>query len=124
MVANYVCTKIFLYTKGTKGGSKELKELLTFMENPIYDNAVDKELSEILNIVDTVKMNPEERGRYMGLMGVTDYERRDANEEGQIQGSIKTCKFMNTDRETAKEAIITQFSLTEEKAEEYLNLYW
>lgn len=102
------------------------------MENPIRDNAVDEELSEILDIVDTVKGDPKERGRYMGIMGVIDYERRDAYEaghesgfqEGLIQGAIETCKFMKADRETTKAAIIGQFSITKEKAEEYLNLYW
>ena len=57
LVYNDGVTKIFLYTKGTKGGSKELKELLTFLENPIYDNAMDEELLQILNIVDSIKRN-------------------------------------------------------------------
>ena len=90
LVYNDGVTKIFLYTKGTKGGSKELKELLTFLENPIYDNAMDEELLQILNIVDSIKGNSKERGRYMGLMGYLDYEIRDARkaafDEGHAEG--------------------------------------
>lgn len=152
LVYNDGVTKIFLYTKGTKGGSKELKELLTFLENPIYDNAMDEELLQILNIVDSIKGNSKERGRYMGLMGYLDYEIRDARKaafdeghaeglavghaeglaeghaegliEGQIQGSINTCKFMKVERNVAKAAIIEQFAISEEVAEKYLNKYW
>ena len=128
IVYNDGVTKLFLYTKGTVGGSQELKDFLTFMDNPIRANAVDKELTDILGIVDNVRSDPKERGRYMGIMGVIDYERRDAYEEGlekgQMRGIIETCKFMKTDREIAKVAIMEQFSITEDKAEEYLNLYW
>lgn len=120
IVYNDGVTKIFLNTKGAKGGSQKLKELLTFMENPIRDNAVDEDLSKILNIVDTVKRNPEERRRYMGIMGVIDYEKRDA----EIKGAIQAYKLINLDREQTKEAIIKQFSISERWIEDYLNLYW
>lgn len=136
MITNCVCTKIFLYTKGVIGGSKELKELFIFMENSIRDNAVDEELSEIMNIVDSVKSDPEERRRYMGIMGVIDYEKRDAYNkghstgfqeglnEGLIQGAILNSKFNGTDREKTRETIMKQFSLEEGEAEEYMLSYW
>ena len=76
IVYNDGVTKIFLYTKGTVGGSKRLKELLDFLENPVRDNAVDEELLAIMKIVDFVKSDPEERKRYMGIMGVIDYEKK------------------------------------------------
>lgn len=144
IVYNDGVTKIFLYTKGKIGGSQELKNLLRFMENSIRDNAVDDELSEIMEIVDTIKSNPEERKRYMGLMGVIEYERRDAyeegresgyqsghelgyqsgHEEGQVAGAIKAYKFMKADRESVKKAIMEQFELVSADAEEYLKCYW
>ena len=132
IVYNDGVTKIYLYTKGEIGGSKKLKELLTFLDNPIPANAVDEELLAIQHIIDTVKSNSETRKRYMGIMGVIDYERRDAYEageksglqEGIIQGAINTCKFMNLSKEQTKENIIKQFSLPENIAEDYLNLYW
>ena len=132
IVYNDGVTKIFLYTKGTIGGSQKLKELLTFLDNPIPDNAVDEEFLTIQHIIDTVKSDSETRKRYMGIMGVIDYERRDAFEAGEksglqkgiIQGAINTCKFMNLTKEQTKENIIKQFSLPENIAEDYLNLYW
>ena len=47
IVYNDGSTKIFLYTKGTKGGSKELKDLLTYFEKTTLTNAVDSDLQEI-----------------------------------------------------------------------------
>lgn len=120
IVYNDGVTKIFLYTKGTIGGSKKLKELLTFLDNPIPVNAVDEELLAIQHIIDTVKSDSETRARYMGLMNVIDYEKRDAS----IAGAINTYKFLNYDKHQTKEAIMKQFSLPENMAENYLNLYW
>ena len=94
IVYNDGATKIFLYTQGAVGGSEELKNLLRFMESSVRDNAVDDELLEVMDIVDIIKSNPEERKRYMGLMGVIEYERRDAYEEGLIQGIILGVNLM------------------------------
>ena len=124
IVYNDGVTKIYLYTKGEIGGSKKLKELLTFLDNPIPANAVDEELLAIQHIIDTVKSDSETRKRYMGIMGVIDYERRDAFEAGQIQGAISTCKFMELSKEQTKENLMKQFSMPENIAEDYLNLYW
>lgn len=68
----------------------------------------------------------------MGIMGVIDYERRDAFEageksglqEGIIQGAISNSKFMNLTKEQTKENIMKQFSMPENIAEDYLSLYW
>ena len=78
----------------------------------------------IPHIIDTVKSDSETRKRYMGIMGVIDYERRDAFEAGQIQGAINNSKFMNLTKEQTKENIMKQFSLPENVADDYLNLYW
>ncbi len=43
---------------------------------------------------------------------------------GEIQGAVKTCKIFGIDRDRAKQALIEQFSTSEEQAEEYLNKYW
>ena len=136
IVYNDGVSKIFLYTRGTIGGSQELKELLNFMEHSTYENAIDAELSDIMDIVNTTKSDPKERGRYMGIMGVIDYEKRDSYNEGIelgrsegiqtgiIQGTITTCKSLKQDMKATKSHIMTQFNLTNEKADEYINLYW
>lgn len=136
LIYNDGVSKIFLYTKGTKGGSKELKDLLTYMENTRAENAVDEELLQIQSIVDGVKGSNEERERYMKLYGVIDYEKRDSFEEGkqvghkfglqegQIRGTISTCKSLGVDCERTKEELTKSYALTEKAAEEYLKLYW
>ena len=135
IVYNDGSTKIFLYTKGTKGGSKELKDLLTYFENTTLSNAVDSDLQEIQKIVDSVKADFKERERYMTYEEILYYEKRDSHEAGiqigreegimeGIKGVINTCKSLNATCEQAKRALIEQFNLTEEKADEYLHLYW
>ena len=147
IVYNDGSTKIFLYTKGTKGGSKELKDLLTYMEHTTFANAVDSDLKEIQEIVDNVKADSRERERFMTLQEMIYYEKRDSREAGYqagqevgyqagqkagiqigliegIKGVITAYKSLNATYDQAKEAIIKQFDLTEEKADEYIHLYW
>ena len=67
------------------------------------------------------------------------YEKRDSHETGflagqksgreeglkeGIKGVIIAYKTLNATYEQAKTALIKQFNLTEEKANEYLHLYW
>ncbi|MDE6742940.1 MAG: hypothetical protein K2J95_03565 [Lachnospiraceae bacterium] len=54
---------LFLYTKGTKGiPSAAVKQLLYYMENTTYENAVNEELREIHRMVETVKNDREVDG--------------------------------------------------------------
>lgn len=120
-------TKLFLYTKGTKGGSKELKDLLTFMENTTSANAVDDELLEIQKIVDRTKSSSDVKERYMTLQEVIDYEKRDSYNAGRDEGInavINICKSFHLNKRETITRIVEQFSLPEDKADEYINLYW
>lgn len=54
---------LFLYTKGTEGVKNEaLKQLLHYMEDTRYENAVSEELREIHRMVETVRKDPEVGG--------------------------------------------------------------
>lgn len=117
-------TKLFLYTKGTVGGSKELKALLTYLENTTPANAVDKDLLEIQEIVGNIKSKEEVGERYMTLQELIDYEKQNSYEYGLLQGTINTCKSLNLDKSQVRDTLLKQFDLTEDKANEYLELYW
>ena len=107
LVYNDGVRKIFLYTKGTKGGSPKLKNLLNYMENTRKENAVDEELQQIQNIVDEVKCSDEERARYMKVYGVIDYEKRDSYEAGHEAGHAEklielVCRKITKGKEVAQ----------------------
>ena len=131
LVYNDGITKIILYTKGTKGGSKELNDFLTYMENTTLSNAVDKELLELHEIISNIKSKEDVGERYMTLQEMIDYEKRDSYEDGLknglnngIKASINICKSLKLDHTQTKAKLLEQFSLLEEQADEYLNLYW
>ncbi len=124
LVYNDGITKIILYTKGTKGGSKELKDFLTYMENTTQSNAVDEELLELHEIISNVKSKEDVGERYMTLQEMIDYEKRDSYVDGHIRGIIETYKALGSERTQAKDKIMEQFNLSAEQADEYLDLYW
>jgi len=144
LVYNDGINRIFLYTKGGKGGSKELRELLKYFEATILENAIDDDLQEIQKIVTRIKSNSDVKERYMTLEEIIYFEKRDTREaalkEGRtmgisegisqgisqaMQGTISILKSTESmTREKAKEALLNNFSLSSEEAEEYLNMYW
>ena len=60
---------LFLYTKGTEGIPNEaIKQLLRYMENTTYENAVNEDLREMHRMVETVKRDPEVDGMRIQLV--------------------------------------------------------
>ena len=86
LVYNDGVLKLFLYTRGKRGGSENLKSLLTYFEETTQDNAVDAELLEIQRIVGTVKHNRETEDRYMTLQEIIDHEKDFSYKDGLQQG--------------------------------------
>ena len=79
---------LFIYTRGKTGTiSQELKELLQYLENTTWNNAVNEPLREVQSMVDKVKYDKEVSIAYMKT-----YERdRMINNEGRIAGRIEEC---------------------------------
>ena len=62
-------SSLFLYTKGTAGvPSESVKQLLHYMEETTYGNAVNEDLREIHRMVETVKRDPEVGGMRIQLV--------------------------------------------------------
>lgn len=74
---------IFLYTKG-KGGSRELEELLYYIENTTEDNAVNEDLSDIQQMVRKVKQSEEVSLEYMRLMEDEQWLREQGRKEERV----------------------------------------
>lgn len=120
-------TKIFL-NMTSKNGSQELISLLQYMKETRLDNpeilVKDQRIIELDEIVTEVKESEEWEGIKMNILdiGIQEGERR-AKEEGIIS-MIRACKKLSATREKVQEIIMEEFSLTEDKAQEYVDLYW
>lgn len=77
---------LFLYTKGKLGGSKELSQLLTYMEKSTQENAITSELKSLHNYVNLIKKRKEVGVRYMKSWELERMWRREAREEGLAEG--------------------------------------
>ncbi len=118
IVYNDGVTKVFLYTKGTRGGSEELRALLNFMENSSEENATDSDLCKIQEILDIIRNNEEVGERYMTWEDVIEYEKRDSYEEGREEGFILACRELGINDEELIKRLMAKFSLTREEATE------
>ena len=76
---------IYFYTKGKKGGSQSIKNMLTYIQNSDSRNAVDDATRKIDSYVTKVKSLPEVEAGYMTLGdwidGIAEEIREDLREE-------------------------------------------
>lgn len=80
---------LFLYTKGTKGVSNEaLKQLLHYMEETSYENAVNDDLRRMHKMVEIVKKDPETSIKYLRMLEKLNRSRKEGEQEGEVRGEI------------------------------------
>lgn len=124
-------TNLFLNTKGETGGSEELKNLLHHMTNTTSDNALDSDLEQIQQIVDSVKRDREVGERYMSMekiMKSAEYHGFMAGQEkGMAQGISQSIQIfvdsmleLDISPSFIKNKLIDKFNLSESEADEYL----
>ena len=73
--------KLFLYTKGEKGGAKALHDLLSYLQNSREENAVDEELLKLHSKVERLKSSKEVGVKYMHMAEVIKYQVEEEVEE-------------------------------------------
>ena len=91
---------IYLYTKGTQGNpSKELRDMLKYLEESTAENAVNKELKEIHTLVNEIK-GDEEVG--IGYMKAIEHEMM-WKQEGKIEGEQRVNRLIKLLIEASRE---------------------
>ena len=96
---------LFIYTRGKTGViPQELKELLQYLENTTWNNAVNEPLREVQIMVDKIKYDKEVSISYM-----KSYERDwMMRNEGKAEGHTESIKDFLSDLGTIPENISKQ----------------
>lgn len=81
---------IYFYTNGTKGGSKNLKTMLQYLQHSTADNATDDSTKELHDYVCRVKTAPEIKEDYMRFEELIDWERAEAAEQATQKATQNT----------------------------------
>lgn len=120
-------TKIFL-NMSSKNGSKELVSLLQYMKESRLDNpeilVKDKRIIELNEIVTEVKESEEWEGIRMNILDIGIEQGLQQGLQQGITAMIKSCKKLGASREQIQQLVVEEFSVTEEIAEEYIEMYW
>lgn len=112
---------LFLYTKGMEGIPNEaVKQLLRYMEDTIYENAVNEELREIHRMVETVKRDPEVGGMRIQLVEdvIRLSEEKTKLEEENSKMAEENSKMAEENAKMAEELIKLRKELARRDAEE------
>ena len=104
---------LFIYTRGKTGViPQELKELLQYLENTTWNNAVNEPLREVQRMVDKVKYDKEVSISYMKSYERDWMMRNEGLATGRLEGEyirlIKTLKDFLSDLGTIPEKIMTR----------------
>lgn len=85
---------LFLYTKGTKGVLNEnLKQMLRYMEESTYENAVNDDLKEVHKMVEILKIDPETTISCVRLMEKINRSQKNGEKKGNLQKLVtQVCK--------------------------------
>ena len=81
---------IYFNTKGIKGGSPAIQELLRYFQNSTETNVKSKELHKIHEHIKKVKVLPEVREEFMRLDEIIYYEREEAATEAAERAAKET----------------------------------
>ena len=102
---------LFLYTKGTTGiPGEEVKQLLHYMENTTYGNAVNEDLREIHRMVETVKRDQKVVGMHIQMVDdlirqaeeITKLEDKTAKQAEEISKQAEEIRKLREELEQRK----------------------
>ena len=77
---------IYFNTKGKKGGSQSILNVLNYVQNSRSEYAVDTATKELDRYVTDIRRDPEIRGKYMTIGDVIDREKAKSHTEGLTVG--------------------------------------
>ncbi len=118
---------LYFYTKGQKGGSQGIKNMLTYFQNSDSKNAVDDATKMMDAYVKKVKNLPEVEAGYMTLGdwidGITEEMKEEIRKE-DIKALVETVQEYNDTKENAVIKLQEKFSGYADRAEEFVEKYW
>ena len=142
---------IYFYTKGKKGGSQRIKNMLTYIQNSDRKNAVDEATRKMDSYVSRVKNLPEVEAGYMTLGdwldSIADDIREDLRDEvkaevkeavkeevkaevkeevteANMKAIIELLQENNCSKENIVTMIRTKFPECADRAEKLVEKYW
>ena len=119
---------IYFYTGGKKGGNKEMKSLLTYLQSSIIENVTDEATQSIHEAVEKIKHSAEVRGKYMTVGEIMDYYKElgytagheEGRAEGHILGICKTLRSLHWAEADIMKKLMELYDLSEAEADECL----
>lgn len=81
-------TYFYFNTRGKKGGSESIENMLEFMQNSREEAVSDEATRELNKYVQSVRMDPAIRGKYMTFGDKLDRVYEEAHKEGFSQGEL------------------------------------
>lgn len=106
IVYNDGVNKIFLYTKGSNGGTSKLKNLLLYLENSVADNAADEDLKNLHSNIQRLKNKRNVEEKYMNLQEAMERYAREWAQEMAEEMAQEMAEEMAQEKENNRWMII------------------
>lgn len=112
---------IYFYTKGHKGGNKDIQAMLQYFQNSTEDNVVDEATREIHDYISRVKIMPEVRDAYMRFEELMEYAKIKGRELGREE-SLRIFEKLIHSGKLAIEDVAAEMNITVAELEQRLGI--
>jgi len=109
--------KLFLYTKGKKGGTKALQDLLGYLQNTTGENAVDEDLKKLHTNVERLKSNKQIGVKYMHMQEVIKYAVKEEVEAAKKELEKEAKQKLEEAKQKMEEVMLRQAEAVMRQAE-------
>lgn len=80
---------LYFYTRGTKGGCREIQDMLRYFQESTEENVTNDDIHRIHDYVSTVKIQPKVRDAYMRFDEIIAYYAEEAAEEAAEETMVQ-----------------------------------
>ena len=99
--------------------------------NTVYkDHSLPSELGLVIGAITESQqlidhaLQSEQKGGQINMCTALEDLKKEGIQEGEVKGTIKTCKKFNLDQDDTIKNIMSDFSLSKEEALTYIRKYW
>jgi len=112
--------EVMLYIKYSKDKTKLLEVTQT---DPEFRN-LDRQAAEVINVTTNSRLRYPEGKEKIDMCVAIEEMRMDSRLEGELEGTVKTCKKLKMSQQETIEYLIDNYSLSLQESGEKVHEYW
>ena len=124
LVSDYKMNLVEIKKSNTMKFHNDDVNMVFDLSRSIYERNYDKINRVYKELINQALEIEKRMGGQMNMCTALEELKKEGIQEGEIKGTIKMSKKFNVSKDDTMKNIINEFSLTKDKAQEYIEKYW